>query len=544
MADSQQGKRLNYDALVIGSGLSGLYYCLALLESAPKISIALISKGKLNECNSYYAQGGIASAQNNETDLQSHVEDTLKSGAQLSHPENTKLLLSQGHAIIKKLTQYQVNFDKENDEYHLAQEGGHKKRRIYHCGDKTGKHMITSLINQILKHPQITCFENHTAVNLIKQQQSHSINKKDEILGAYILNERQQKIDTFLAKVTILASGGAGKVYRYTTNPDIATGDGLAMAYRSGARVGNMEFFQFHPTLLFHPTLNNFLISEAVRGEGAILKNASGHAFMQDYEPVLKDLATRDIVARAIFNEIENSNDSCVFLDIRHQPKALLKKRFPQIFETLKSVGIDMSKDLIPVVPAAHYMCGGVLSDPSGETDLKRLFTVGEVAFSGLHGANRLASNSLLEACAMAQQAANKSMPLLNETISPTKEIKDWYSGNKINQRRASQINAHWRGLRGEMMSYAGIIRTKDGLEDLFALIQTRKKIIEDYYWQHCITRDLIELRNIICVAELIVQSALNRQESRGGHYREDFPQQKKHAQESVISPLIFQHNL
>lgn len=540
----QQGERLHFDALVIGSGLAGLYYCLALIELVPHVSIALITKGQLKDCNSYYAQGGIASAANTKEALISHVNDTLKSGAALSHPQYTQEIISEGYLIIDKLTHYGVNFDKENDVYHLAQEGGHEQRRIYHCGDETGKHITNALIKKVLNAPQITCFENHCAVNLIKHHHHHSLNKKDEILGAYVLNEARQQIDTFLGKTTVLASGGAGKVYRYTTNPDVATGDGLAMAYRAGARIGNMEFFQFHPTLLYHPTLNNFLISEAVRGEGAILKNRAGYAFMKDYAPKLKDLATRDIVARAIFNEMERSNDPCVYLDITHQPKALLQKRFPQIYATLEAVGIDMSQDLIPVVPAAHYMCGGILSDPSGITDLKRLFAIGEAAFSGLHGANRLASNSLLEACVMAQKAANKSMALLNDPIHPTNTIKDWHSGNKINVRRASQINAQWRGLRGEMMSYAGIIRTKEGLEDLYALIQTRKKIIDDYYWQHKITRDLIELRNIICVAELIVQSALSRQESRGGHYREDYPSQKNNAKDSVISPLIFQRNL
>lgn len=541
MSTQQQGQKKYYDALVIGSGLAGLYFCLSLVKEDPDISIALITKASLDECNSYYAQGGIASALDSQAHIQSHFEDTLKAGATLSHPKHTQAILTQGQSVIEQLTDYQVPFDKENNQYHLAQEGGHSERRIYHCGDATGKEIILSLLKAIKQHPQINCFEHHTAVNLIKQSEPHTLNFQGEILGAYILNQASQKVDTFLANITVIASGGAGKVYRYTTNPEVATGDGIAMAYRSGARVGNMEFFQFHPTLLYHPTLNNFLISEAVRGEGAILRNHQGLAFMANYAPQQKDLATRDIVARAIFNEIERSNNSHVYLDISHQPKAFLQKRFPKIFETLMSIGIDMSQDQIPVVPAAHYLCGGILADPEGQTDLKRLYAIGEAAFTGLHGANRLASNSLLEACATAQGAALHSKQWLKVPPKLHQAIKDWYSGDKINPRRASQINAHWRGLRGEMMSYAGIVRTAAGLQDLLSLIKTRKKIVEDYYWQHQITRDLIELRNIISIAELIVQSALNRQESRGGHYREDFPEQAAITQNSIIHPLSYQ---
>ncbi len=539
MDPSKQTFRHQFDVLVIGSGLAGLYYCLALLKRVPDVTIALITKKTLEECNSYYAQGGIASALNTPEALQSHLSDTLSAGAQLSHLEPTKEILAQGHGIIEQLLKYNVAFDKENGKYHLAQEGGHSERRIYHCGDKTGQHIILALKENIVSNSRITCFEYHTAVNLIKHHQHADNKNNNEIVGAYVFDEKRQLIDTFLAKTTVLASGGAGKVYRYTTNPDVATGDGLAMAYRSGARVSNMEFFQFHPTLLYHPTLNNFLISEAVRGEGAVLRNSKHHAFMVNYEPEKKDLATRDVVARAIFNEIERSNSDHVYLDITHQSKAFLTKRFPQIYATLASVNIDMSKDLIPVVPAAHYMCGGIIAKANGSTDLKRLLAIGEVAFSGLHGANRLASNSLLEACAMANSAAIKTIDELKTPLKPLHDIKDWYLGNKINTRRASQINAHWRGLRGEMMSYAGIIRTQDGLEDLLALIKTRQKIIDDYYWQHKITRDLIELRNIICVAELIVRSALNRHESRGGHFREDHPKQSEHAQDSILGPSI-----
>ena len=338
-----------------------------------------------------------------------------------------------------------------------------------------------------------------------------------------------------LARAVVLATGGLGAVFEQTTNPLVATGDGVAMAYRAGARVGNMEFYQFHPTLLHHHVLNNFLISEAVRGEGGKLKNADTEKeFMHLYAPEQLELATRDIVSRAIFNEIEQSTNGFVYLDITHQSKAFLKKRFPQIYNTLLQIGIDISQDMIPVIPAAHYQCGGVLTDIDGRTDLKRLYAIGEVAFTGLHGANRLASNSLLEAVVMASNAAHSTLKDISTPLNPPDSIANWSSPTNINERRASQINAHWRSLRGEMMSDAGIIRTEAGLNDILQLIIKRKKIIEEYYWNHCITRDFIELRNIILNAELIVVSALSRRESRGVHFREDFPEKNARAQESI----------
>jgi L-aspartate oxidase len=537
---SQSGERKQFDVLVIGSGLAGLYYCLKSAELNPDIRIALLSKTHLKECNSHYAQGGIAAAQENADDLEQHIADTIRASDDLAHRAHTRKILEQGQSVIRQLEQYRVAFDKQDGVYQLAQEGGHSQRRIYHCGDITGQAMINALSAAVIEHPQILCFEYHTAVNLIKSPSEHKLNDAGEIIGAYALAEKEQKIHTFFAKCTVIASGGAGKVFRYTTNPEVATGDGIAMAFRAGARVGNMEFFQFHPTLLFHPTVNNFLISEAVRGEGAILRNHKGEAFMAKYAPEQKDLATRDIVARAIFTEIEQANSNHVYLDITHQSREFLQQHFPQIFDTLLQINIDMSKDLIPVVPAAHYLCGGVLTDPDGKTDLNRLMVIGEAAFTGLHGANRLASNSLLEACAMAENASHASQAYFNQPMPNTEKVKDWYSGDEINPRRASQINAHWRGLRGEMMSYAGIVRTDAGLQDLLVLIKTRKRMIEEYYWQHQITRDLIELRNIIRLAELIVQSAINRRESRGGHFREDFPEPDPIAKESIVSPMLF----
>ncbi len=533
---SQHGQTFEFDVLVIGSGLAGLHYCLQLLGLQPKIKIALISKASIDECNSRYAQGGIAAVSTGEDSLELHIEDTLNSGDGLCYRPSVEYIIRQGPQAIEQLQQYCIQFAKSSrGGYALAQEGGHSHRRIFNTGDQTGLTIINALVQTTQKATQITLLENHIAINLITQYYPHRTDNQGEVLGAYVLDCSQNRIHTFLARCVVLATGGAGKTYRYTSNPMVATGDGVAMAYRAGARVGNMEFYQFHPTLLHHPTLNNFLISEAVRGEGARLRNAdTGQLFMQRYAPDQLELATRDIVSRAIFNEIEYSQKSFVYLDITHQPKTFLKKRFPQIYTTLLSVGIDMSQDMIPVVPAAHYQCGGILTDVDGRTDLKRLYAIGEVAFTGLHGANRLASNSLLEAVVMASNAVYCTLKDISTPWKEKTHISNWSSCSQINTRRASQINAHWRSLRGEMTSYAGIIRTEEGLKDLLQLIMKRHKIIEEYYWNHCITRDFIELRNIVLNAELIVRAALSRRESRGGHYREDFPHKSALIQESI----------
>ena len=533
---SQQGTTAEFDVLVIGTGLAGLHYCMQLLTLQPHINIALISKAEANECNSRYAQGGIAAVVTAEDSIESHIEDTLRAGDGLCYTPTVECIVHQGPKAIQQLQQYPIHFDTiPNGDYALAKEGGHSHRRIFNCGDQTGLTTIETLINVARQQPQIHFFEHHIAVNLITHYHPHRTDNQGEVLGAYVLDCDKNKIHTFLSRCVILATGGAGKTYRYTTNPMVATGDGVAMAYRAGARVGNMEFYQFHPTLLHHHSLNNFLISEAVRGEGAFLKNAdTGERFMQRYAPEQLELATRDVVSRAIFSEIEQSHSGFVYLDITHQSKAFLKKRFPQIYSTLLSIGIEMDQDWIPVVPAAHYQCGGILSDIDGRTDLKRLYAIGEVAFTGLHGANRLASNSLLEAVVMASNAAHASLKDITTPPKSLDNISNWNSPGVVNHRRASQINAHWRSLRGEMTSYAGIVRTEAGLEDLLQLIMNRHKIIEEYYWKHCITRDFIELRNIILNAELIVRAALSRRESRGGHFREDFPQKNAQAQESI----------
>lgn len=537
---SQQGSMREFDVLVLGSGLAGLHYCLQLLQLQPHLKIALISKADITECNSRYAQGGIAAAVGDDDSLESHINDTLNAGDGLCYAPAVEFIIRQAPQAIDELLAYSVNFTKNNNgHYELAKEGGHSHRRIFNSGDKTGLTVTHTLLQAARQYPQIHFFEHHIAVNLITHYVPHRTDNQGEVLGAYVLDCVNNVIHTFASRCVILATGGAGKTWRYTTNPMVATGDGVAMAYRSGARVGNMEFYQFHPTLLHHHSVNNFLISEAVRGEGALLKNAdTNERFMTRYAPEQMELATRDVVARAIFNEIEQSQSGFVHLDITHQSKAFLQKRFPQIYTTLLSIGIDMSQDMIPVVPAAHYQCGGVLTDMDGRTDLKRLYAIGEVAFTGLHGANRLASNSLLEALVMAGNAARCT---LKDIMTPAKFIETipaWSAPSEVNARRASQINAHWRGLRGEMTSYAGIVRTEAGLQDVLQLIIKRKQIIEEYYWKHCITRDFIELRNIVLNAELIVRAALARRESRGGHYREDFPHKNAHAEESMARQM------
>ena len=534
---NQQGERYQFDVLVIGSGLAGVNAILQLLTLQPHLSIALLSKELLQEGNSRYAQGGIAAVSASEDKPEYHIQDTLNAGDGLCYTSVVEDMVRQAPGVIEDLIQRGVNFSKNiAGDHALGQEGGHSHRRILHSGDETGQVLMDALAQDVRRQPQVTFFEHHVSINLITHTETHNPNHQGEVLGAYVLDTRTHLIHTFLANAVILATGGAGKTYLYTSNPMVATGDGVAMAYRAGARVGNMEFYQFHPTLLYHASVHHFLISEAVRGEGGILKNPeTGERFMLAISPA-KELATRDIVARAIFNEIEQTDCHYVHLDITHQPRAFLNKRFPKIFQTLLSIGIDMSQDPIPVVPAAHYQCGGIITDGDGRTDLKRLYAIGEVACTGLHGANRLASNSLLEALVMARHVARAC--LMDVTTQPIKQIhavSNWNSPGTVNARRASQINAHWRGLRSEMTSYAAIIRTEDGLQDVLQLILTRKSIIDEYYWSHCITRGFIELRNIVLNAELIVRSALARRESRGGHYREDYPFHHQHAQESVM---------
>lgn len=532
---SQQGRLFRSDVLVIGSGIAGLSYILELIAQNPNIRIALLCKQALNESNSSYAQGGIAAAGWAQNSIDQHVVDTLAAGDGLATREVVEKIIAEGSETIRFLTKQGVIFDQAQG-FALGQEGGHSQRRIYSHGDRTGATIMSALIAAVCRQPQVTPFEYHTAVNLMTQNKKPLPGQRPVVIGAYVLDEKLGIINSFLAQVVILATGGAGKIYRYTSNPEVATGDGIAMAYRAGARVSNMEFYQFHPTLLYSTTHNNILISEALRGEGAYLRLAKNKKrFMQHYAPEKLELATRDVVARAIFTEIERGGDSYVYLDITHQPKKFLQQHFPGSYQYLLNLGLDMSKEMIPVVPGAHYLCGGILANIDGVTDLDRLYAIGEVACTGLHGANRLASNSLLEGVVMGRRAAKASAYWLARSIGEEIKISPWNSQGVIDLRRASQINAHWRGLRGEMTSYAGIVRTAAGLKDLLRLIVMRREMIEEYYWRYTITRDLIELRNILLLSELVARSALQRSESRGGHYREDYPAK----QNTIVSTIL-----
>ncbi len=532
---SQQGRYFAFDAVVIGSGIAGLCYLLEMVKLKPNATFALITKGKLHQSNTHYAQGGIAAA-NAPSDIKDHISDTLSAGDGLCKLDAVSAILEKGPDAIQYLLKQGVLFDRDANKHLLCgKEAGHSDRRIFHVGDKTGAAIVDALLKELSTKQNISIFEDHTAINLITQIEPHQPGASHEAVGVYILEESTGLIHVFSANVIVLATGGAGKVYRYTTNPNVATGDGVAMAYRAGARVGGLEFYQFHPTLLYHPSKHNFLISEALRGEGAYLRlPETGERFMQRYSDNM-ELATRDVVARAIFCEMETRGMEYVHLDITHKSKAFLQKRFPMIFDTLLSLGLDLSRDKVPVVPAAHYMGGGILSDVNGKTDIKRLYAIGETAFTGLHGANRLASNSLLEGLVMSRNASNASLVFIDSKPDLYKPIKAWDSTTVVDSRRASQINEHWRGLRGEMSCYAGMVRTEAGLHDQLKLVLTRKEIIEECYWKYTITRDLIELRNIVLVAELIVRSALNRRESRGGHYREDYLVKLEDSEHSIL---------
>ena len=510
------------DFLVIGSGIAGLSFALKVAENK---TVSLITKRELRETSTNYAQGGIASVFSDEDSFASHAEDTMVAGAYLSHRDIVDLVVEGGPEAVNDLIALGTSFTRNSTgEYDLTREGGHSFRRILHASDITGREIERALAEAAQQHPNITIYEYHSAIDLITE--AKTLQRRlptNRCLGAYVLNSKNNEVLTFGAQVTILATGGAGKVYKYTCNPDIASGDGVAIAYRAGAAIANMEFMQFHPTTLFHPHAKSFLISEAVRGEGAILKRADGTAFMEKYHK-LKDLAPRDIVARAIDNEMKTNGDDCVYLDIAHKGAEYIKDRFPNIYETLMEYGIDMAKQPIPVVPAAHYLCGGIQVDSYGQTEVNNLFAIGEVACTGLHGANRLASNSLLEGVVFGNRAAQRSLENIQDTLPTFPTIKPWDSGNATNSDEEVVVTHNWDEIRLCMWNYVGIVRSDKRLIRALRRITMIQEEIADYYWDFYVTSDLLELRNLATVAELIIRCALERKESRGLHYTIDYP--------------------
>jgi len=515
------------DVLVIGSGLAGLSYALKVADFA---RVNLITKNGLTETSTSKAQGGIAAVLGPDDRFEYHIQDTLTVGEGLSHPDIVELVVRQGPERIRELIELGAHFDPgEGNGYDLGREGGHSRRRVIHAQDMTGAEVERILSEKVLAHPNIQVFEYHMGVNLITLErvvrQGRVVTESESAcLGAYVLNKETGQVDTFLARLTLLATGGVGKVYLYTSNPDIATGDGVAMAYRAGAVIGNMEFVQFHPTCLYHPAAKNFLISEALRGEGAVLMDQAGRPFMDKYHP-LKDLAPRDTVARAIDTELKKSGADCVYLNISHKPADFVRSRFPNIHQKCLEFGIDITQEPMPVVPAAHYMCGGVVTDAWGRTTITNLFAVGEVSMTGLHGANRLASNSLLEALVFSHQAAQVAREALPAMLAkPAIPVAAWNTYGAKDSEEGVVVSHSWDEIRRFMWNYVGIVRSDSRLLRAQARIGPVLQEINEYYWKFLLTSDLLELRNIAYVADLIIRMALRRKESRGLHYTLDYP--------------------
>ncbi len=483
--------------------------------------MTILCKSDPSEGSTRYAQGGIASVISPLDSFESHIQDTLEAGAGLCHEQRVRTLVTEGPDRIAQLVQLGTQFDRDtSSEFELGQEGGHSVRRILHAGDATGAEIQRAIYEKSAAHPNIQILPFHCAIDFVLGENESGAT---EVLGAYALDSQSGVITAFSARATMLATGGAGKVYLYTSNPDVASGDGIAMAYRAGARIANMEFFQFHPTCLFHPSAKSFLITEAMRGEGARLLNADGEPFMHEYDE-RKELAPRDIVARAIDDQMKRRGDEYVLLDISHRDSAFIENRFPTIYKRLKEFGFDLCQEAIPVVPAAHYCCGGVQSDEFGRTDLHRLYTAGETASTGVHGANRLASNSLLEALVFSHRAASHTIENL-DSLSGPQSIPEWDSLDTVSSSEEVIVSHLWEEVRRMMWNLVGIVRSTKRLNLAARRLEYIMEEISDYYWKFRITSDLLELRNITQVADLIIRSALARKESRGLHYNVDYPE-------------------
>lgn len=530
-----------FDVLIIGSGLAGL--TLALRSAADK-KVCIVSKRSINDAASDWAQGGISAVLSDDDSIDNHVRDTLTAGGGLCDTAVTRMVAENAKASIEWLIAQGVGFTREadNSAYHLTREGGHSHRRIIHAADATGHAVQTTLSEKVKQHPNITVMENHIAVDLITigkinkrkiVRPGTELNDKNTCLGAYVLDKCTGKVITIAAQNTVLATGGAGKVYLYTTNPDVSTGDGIAMAWRAGCRVANMEFIQFHPTCLYHPHAKSFLISEAVRGEGGLLKLPDGTRFMPEHD-AREELAPRDVVARAIDFEMKKRGIDCVYLDITDKPLSFIQAHFPNIYKRCLSFGIDISKVPIPVVPAAHYTCGGVMTDDNGRTDIQNLYAIGETACTGLHGANRLASNSLLECLVFGKAAAED---ILSQPVKTSPPLPYWDESRVTDADEEVLITHTWDELRRFMWNYVGIVRTDKRLSRALHRIHMLRDEVHEFYSNFKISNDLIELRNLLQVAELIVESAISRKESRGLHYSKDHTNLETEPIPTVLEP-------
>lgn len=535
LCDIQMKQTHLYDVLIIGSGAAGLTSALQLDKN---LNIALISKSSLQGGASWLAQGGIAAVFDENDSADAHVEDTLVAGAGLCHEESVRFVVENGPEAVSWLIEQGVTFTRESNQqnYHLTQEGGHSHRRILHTADATGKEVTGTLVDQAIAAPNIDIFEHHCAVDLVTQADKNS--RKIRCTGAYLLDIQTSVISLFQAKSVILASGGASKAYLYTSNPDGASGDGIAMAWRKGCRVANLEFNQFHPTCLYHPKAKSFLITEALRGEGAILRLPNGSAFMKNFHPDA-ELAPRDVVARAIDHEMKRLGSDCLYLDISHQSAEFITEHFPTVYKQCLQYGIDITTDPIPVVPAAHYTCGGIMVSNDGQTDLLNLYAIGENAFTGLHGANRMASNSLLECLVYAQGAARKINQQIGQIPVPD-FIPEWDESRVGHSDEDVVISHNWDELRRFMWDYVGIVRTDKRLARAQHRIKLLQKEIQEYYSNCLITRDLLELRNLATVSELIIRCAMQRKESRGLHFTLDYPELSPIARDTVMVPINY----
>jgi L-aspartate oxidase len=508
------------DYLVLGSGIAGLSFAL---RAAKHGRVLVCTKRSADDAATSYAQGGVAAVLAADDTFDKHADDTMTAGAGLCHEIVVDLCVREAPAAIHWLAELGAAFSRSSaGELDLGREGGHSERRIVHAGDITGREIERALLAAVRESPNIELREWHMGVDLITLSK---FGGPDHCVGAYVLDEKRGHVETIVARATVLATGGAGKVYLYTSNPDVATGDGVAMAFRAGAEVANMEFYQFHPTVLYEPRAKSFLVSEALRGEGAKLRLPTGEAFMPKHHP-LADLAPRDVVARAIDFEMKRTGSEFVLLDITHQPEEFLRSRFPNILSACQTFGIDISRQPIPVVPAAHYMCGGVTSDLHGRSSLPGLWVLGETACTGLHGANRLASNSLLEGLVFARRAADKMVAQTEELqglVVPS--VPEWQTGSAVPSDEAVVVTHNWDELRRLMWNYVGIVRSDARLRRAARRVALLEQEIREYYWKHLVTRDLLELRNIATVADLVISSALSRRESRGLHYTIDHPE-------------------